>query len=312
MNVWNGIESHPVNAGSIVATIGNYDGVHLGHQAILHGVVEDARARGARSFLITFDPHPVAVVAPQRGQQLLQTRGQKLESLQATGLTDTLILKFNTELAALTGEQFFDQLLGERVALSALHVGENFRFGQGRRGDLELLRRIGSRRGFEVHGVAPVLAEGQVISSTAIRRALAAGDVKHACNMLGRPYAVVGEVVPGAGRGRSLNCPTANLELENEVQAKSGVYVTEARVIATRFPSVSNVGVRPTFDGDTTTVETHLLDFHEDLYRERLELRFLERLRDEIRFDSAEDLADQLSRDRAAATAFFQHQPIRS
>ena len=123
---------------------------------------------------------------------------------------------------------------------------------------------------------------------------------------------VVEQVVPGAGRGRSLNCPTANLELENEVQAKSGVYITEARVIATRFPSVSNVGVRPTFDGDTTTVETHLLDFHEDLYRERLELRFLERLRDEIRFDSAEDLADQLSRDRAAATAFFQHQPIRS
>ncbi len=312
VNVWNGIESYPDNAPPVVGTIGNYDGVHLGHQAILHGVIEDARARGTRSLLITFDPHPVSVVAPQRKLQLLQNRGQKLESLQATGLSDLLILEFNADLAALTGEQFFEQLLGQRVALSAIHVGENFRFGHGRRGDLDLLNQIGSRRGFEVHGVSPVDVDGRVISSSAIRRALAGGDVKLSRALLGRPYVVAGEVVPGDGRGRSLNCATANLELENEVLLKPGVYVTEALVIATRFASVTNVGVRPTFGGDTVTVETHLLDFDEDLYHERLQVQFLQRLRDEMRFDDVADLADQLARDRATAASFFQNQPLRT
>ena len=130
--------------------------------------------------------------------------------------------------------------------------------------------------------------------------------------MLGRPYAVLGEVVRGDGRGRSLNCPTANLELENEILLKSGVYLTEAVVVATRFPSVTNVGIRPTFGGDTVTVETHLLGFDDDLYRERRQVQFLERLRDEIRFDDVADLADQLARDRAAATSFFQNQPLRT
>ena len=311
MNVWNGIESYPENAPPVVGTIGNYDGVHLGHQAILHDVIEDARARGIRSLLITFDPHPVSVVAPQRKLQLLQSRGQKLESLGATGLSDLLILEFNAELAALTGEQFFEQLLGQ-VALSAIHVGESFRFGHGRQGDLDLLRQIGDRRGFEVHGVSPVVADGRVISSSAIRRALVAGDVKLSRTLLGRPYVVAGEVVPGDGRGRSLNCPTANLELENEILLQPGVYITEAMVLATRFPSVTNVGVRPTFGGDTVTVETHLLDCDEDLYHERLQVQFLERLRDEMRFDVVADLADQLARDRAAATSFFQNQPLQT
>ena len=312
MNVWTGIESYPDNAPPVVGTIGNYDGVHLGHQAILHGVVEDARARGTGSLLITFDPHPVAVLAPERKPQLLQNRGQKLESLQATGLSDLLILEFNAELAALTGEQFFEQLLGQRVDLSAIHVGENFRFGHGRRGDLDLLRQIGKRRGFDVHGVSPVVSDGRVISSSAIRRALAGGDVELSRTMLGRPYTVAGEVVPGDGRGRSLDCATANLELENEVLLKLGVYLTEALVIATRFPSVTNVGVRPTFGGDTVTVETHLLDFDEDLYHERLQVQFLQRLRDEIRFDDVTDLANQLARDRAAALSFFQNQPLQT
>jgi len=312
VNVWNGIESYPDNAPPVVGTIGNYDGVHLGHQAILHSVIENARARGTPSLLITFDPHPVSVVAPDRKPQLLQNRRQKLESLQATGLSDLLILEFNAELAALTGEQFFEQLLQGRLALAAIHVGENFRFGHGRHGDLDLLRQIGNRQGFEVHGVPPVDVDGRVISSTGIRRALAGGDVKLSRTMLGRPYAVEGEVVPGDGRGRSLSCPTANLDLENEVLLKSGVYVTEARVIATRFPSVTNVGVRPTFGGDTLIVETHLLGFAEDLYHERLQVRFLERLRDETRFDKVTDLADQLARDRAAAASYFQNQPLRT
>jgi riboflavin kinase/FMN adenylyltransferase len=273
-------------------------------------VVVEARARGAASLLITFSPHPLSVVAPDRKPKQLQNRGQKLETLRRSGLSDVLILDFNAELAALDGEQFFGQLLADRVAFLSIHVGENFRFGNGRAGDLTLMREIGSHHGFEVHGVAPVVANGHVISSTAIRRALADGDVALTRRMLGRPYVVSGEVVRGDGRGRSLDCPTANVGLHNEVLPQPGVYVTETMVIAGRFPSVTNVGVRPTFGGQSATVETHLLEFNDDLYHERIEVHFLERLRDEVEFDDAAMLADQMARDRAAAVAFFQNQPL--
>jgi riboflavin kinase/FMN adenylyltransferase len=310
MNIWNGIDSYPDDARAAVGTIGNYDGVHLGHQAILRHVVVEARARGAVSLLITFSPHPLSVIAPDRKPKQLQNRGQKLEALRQAGFSDVLILDFNAELAALDGEQFFGQLLAGRVPFLSIHVGENFRFGNRREGDLTLLREIGARHGFEVHGVEPVKANGHVISSTAIRRALADGDVGLSRRMLGRPHVVSGEVVHGDGRGRSLDCPTANVELDNEVLPRSGVYVTETMVIAGRFPSVTNVGVRPTFGGEGVTVETHLLGFSDDLYHERIEVHFLERLRDEVEFDDAAALAEQMARDRAAAVAFFQNQPL--
>jgi riboflavin kinase/FMN adenylyltransferase len=308
MNIWNGIECYPHDAGHVVATIGNYDGVHLGHRAILDRVVQTARARGLRSLLVSFSPHPLAVIAPERRPRLLQTRGQKLESLQQLGLSDLLILEFTPELAALTAQEFFDRILD--VAFTAVVVGDNFRFGHRRHGDLELLRRIGHARGFEVHGVPPLRADGAVISSSAIREALDAGDVERAARWLGRPYAVAGEVVHGDGRGRELGCPTANLELENEVVPARGVYVTETLALAGRFPSVTNVGVRPTFGGEALTVETHLLGFDDDLYHERVGLRFLARLRDERRFPGSAALADQIARDRAAAEAYFQNRPF--
>jgi riboflavin kinase/FMN adenylyltransferase len=310
MNIWNGIEAYPDGEPAVVGTIGNYDGVHLGHRSILRRVVEQAHALDAPSLLITFSPHPLSVVAPDRKPKRLQNRGQKLESLRRTGLSDLLILEFTPALAELNGERFFDQLLADRVRFASLYVGENFRFGRGREGTMELLRRIGSRHGFEVHGVAPVVGNGDVISSTAIRRALAEGDVTRAARMLGRPYLVEGEVTRGDGRGRSLDCPTANVEVANEVLPQPGVYVTETRVIAGRFPSVTNVGVRPTFGGEQVTVETHLLGFSDDIYHERIEVRFLERLRDEMRFEDAAALADQMARDRAAAVAFFQNRPL--
>ncbi len=310
MNVWNGIGSYPADAHAAVATIGNYDGVHLGHRAILRRVIDQAHAEGAPSLLITFSPHPLSVVAPDHDLELLQNRGQKLESLRQTGLSDVLIIEFDAHVAELSGEEFFARILADRLRFSAIHVGENFRFGHRREGNLALLRRIGARLGFEVHGVPAVQIDGGVISSTAIRAALAAGDVVAARRMLGRPYVVAGEVVRGDGRGRSLGCPTANLAPDNQVLPRPGVYVTETMVIAGRFPSVTNVGLRPTFGGDTLTVETHLLEFGEDLYHERLEVHFLDRLRDEQRFESASALANQIARDCAAAVAYFHNLPL--
>ncbi len=305
MIVWNGIERVPGATPPVVATIGNFDGVHVGHRAILDSAVAAARRKGLLSVLVTFEPHPLAVVDPGRKPRLLMTRRQKLEALEAAGLDAVLILEFTPEVAALDGEEFFSSHLGARLPLSAVHVGENFRFGHGRAGDLALLRKIGATRGFEVVGVAPVILGQEVVSSSAIRKAVEEGDVERARRMLGRPFAVSGEVVRGEGRGRTLEFPTANVDVENEMVPRRGVYVTEAVVLALRLPSVTNVGIRPTFGGSEMTVETHLIDFEDDLYGERMEVRFLARIRDEQRFTGASELADQIARDRAAAVAFF-------
>jgi riboflavin kinase/FMN adenylyltransferase len=305
MNVWNALDAFPTGREPIFATIGNFDGVHLGHQAILASVVQAARLRSAPSVLITFDPHPLAVVAPSRGPKLLQTRRQKLETLEATGLDGVLLLPFDRQLAALTGEEFFGKHLAERIRFAAVHVGSNFRFGRARGGDIGLLQTLGSELGFSVVVVLPVDVEGEPVSSSAIRTAIENGDVLKARAMLGRPFAVSGEVVRGDGRGRTIGFPTANIEVDNENIPARGVYITETVAFASRFPSITNVGVRPTFGGTTLSVESHLIDVDEDLYGERVEVRFLARLRDEARFAGRAELADQLARDRAAAASYF-------
>lgn len=310
MKIWNGIDSYPDRAPRAVATIGNYDGVHLGHRAILLSVVDEARRDGHVSVLVTFEPHPLQVVAPDRRPKLLQTRRQKLESLEQTGLDGVLILDFDRDMAALSGDAFFSRVLCGPVDFASIHVGSNFRFGHGRSGDVDALRSIGERHGFTVVTVPPVEIEGGVVSSSAVRKAVADGEVGAAHAMLGRPFAVVGEVVAGEGRGRSLRFPTANLDSSNELVPRRGVYVTETVALATRHPAVTNVGIRPTFNGGKLIVESHLLDYDGDLYGEQVEVRFLARLRDEQRFSGPRELADQIARDRAAASVYFQNLPL--
>jgi riboflavin kinase/FMN adenylyltransferase len=305
MNVWNSLDAFPTGREPIHATLGNFDGVHLGHQAILASVIRAARARSAPSLLVSFDPHPLAVVAPTRGPKLLQTRRQKLEALEASGLDGLLILPFDRELAALTGEDFFRAYLAERIRFASVHVGSTFRFGRARGGDIRLLTALGAELGFSVVTVPSVAVDGETVSSSVIRAAIEDGDVAKARAMLGRPFAVTGEVVHGEGRGKALEFPTANIAVENETVPGRGVYVTETVVFASRFPSITNVGVRPTFGGTTLAVESHLIDANEDLYGERLEVRFLARLRDERKFAGPAELADQIARDQAAAISYF-------
>ncbi len=312
MHVYNGLGTYPGQARPVVATVGNYDGVHRGHQKILRGVLERSRDRALRSLLITFEPHPLAIVAPERRPPLLMTRGQKLDHLEALGLDAVLILPFDARLAALSGEEFFGELGRRGVALAELRVGENFRFGHGRSGDLPLLQRIGRELGFDVDAVAPELVDGEPVSSSRVRAAVSDGDVERAQLLLGRPFELTGEVVRGDGRGRELRCPTANLAVDNELLPGGGVYITETTVLGARHASVTNVGVRPTFGRDALTVETHLLDFEGNLLRKRIAVRFLGRLRDEMKFNGIGELADQIARDIAAATAFFHNQPIRA
>lgn len=310
MNVWHGLEQLPSELLPVVGSIGKCDGVHVGHREILRRVVDEAAARRLRSLLISFDPHPLAIVAPERLPALLQTRRQKLDALRDLGLDDYLLLAFDRELAALDGERFFAEVLAPKLRFASLHVGTGFRFGHRRSGDVALLERIGRRDGFDVHEVPAVEIDGKVVSSSAIRDALRTGDVEAAGRMLGRPYAIEGEVVRGAGRGRELQFPTANLRVDNELLPRIGVYVTETLALASRYPSLSNIGVRPTFGGRELTVETHLLEFEGDLYTERVELRLLARLRDEMQFETATELGDQIARDRAAAISYFQNVPF--
>jgi riboflavin kinase/FMN adenylyltransferase len=302
--VWHGLERCPPGTPAALA-LGNFDGVHLGHQAVLDQVRTAARAGSARAVLVTFEPHPAEVLAPERRPRLLQTRRQKLAALEEAGVDAVLVLPFDLALAALSAEEFLERLC-TALRVRSIHVGTGFRFGRGRQGDVALLRTIGARRGFSVEEVPPVERDGERVSSSRIREAVQAGGVELARRLLGRPYALEGRVVRGEGRGAALAFPTANLAVENELPPLRGVYVTETVALALRWPSVTNVGVRPTFGGSRLTVESHLIDYGGDLYGERVEARFLARLRDERRFADAASLADQIARDRAAAVAWFQ------
>ncbi len=305
MQIWNGLERLPPGSPPVVATIGNYDGCHVGHRAIFREATQDARRRGLTSLAITFEPHPLAVVAPERCPPRIHTRGQKIEALGSTGLDALLILEFNKSLATRTGREFLESLLLPSLPLAAIHVGRSFRFGRGREGTIDLLRTIGVERGFEVHAIEPIQVDGEVVSSSTIRAAILAGDVTRARGLLGQPFTLVGEVVSGAGRGRQLGFPSANIEVENQLLPSIGVYVTETCIGAEHHLSMSNLGVRPTFGETRIVVESHLIDFSGDLYRERVETRFLARLRDERRFSGPEELKAQLTLDRAEAVKRF-------
>ena len=288
-----------------VVTIGNFDGVHLGHQRILFGVIERARAEKATPAVLTFFPHPSRVLRPSQAPPLLMTLEQRLAAVEAAGIEAALVLRFDAELAKVTAEAFVKRFVVETLRARAVMVGGNFRFGHRQAGDAKLLGELGRRWGFEEHIVPPVEIDGVVVSSSAMRQALAEGKVEEAARLLGRPFALAGEIRPGTGQGRKLVVPTLNLATEQECLPKMGVYATEALVEGKCYQSATNVGVRPTFDGGRLAIESHLLDFSKDLSSGPMEVRFLKRLRDEQKFSGPETLREQVLKDIAEAKEFF-------
>jgi len=302
---WNAHYSSPKRAS--VLAIGNFDGLHLGHQAILRAATARALEVSAVSTALTFDPPPLKVLRPESAPLRLSTNAQRIGWFSVLGVEAAVVLPFTMELARLAPEDFVEQVLVGDLRVAAILVGENFRFGHRGAGNVNLLRELGEGLGFEVVIIPPVVYRGEIVSSTIIRREIAQGDVSHADRLLGRPFVLTGEVVSGTGTGSKFTFPTLNLVPEQELLPARGVYITR-----TCFPgesrshrSVTNIGMRPTFNGTALTVETHLLDFRREIPAKRIEVRFWKRLREEQKFNGAAELREQIKRDIAGANRFF-------
>ncbi len=306
--IYRGLASIGPDFGPSAVTIGNFDGVHAGHRRIMRRAVALAAETGATPTVLTFDPHPATVVAPERTPRLLSTLEERAELMRQEGIERVVILPFDRAFSSLSPEEFARDVLAGVLQAKAVLVGENFRFGTRQTGDVDVLRALGEIYGFRTEVVSGVRLRGVLVSSTVIRGLIERGEVSRAGRLLERPYALQGPVVPGRGIGRQRTAPTLNLETPAEVIPARGVYITRACDVndASRtWASVTNVGVRPTFGGGPLTIETHLLEPLDGPDPLRLRVEFLRRLRDERQFDSPEELKAQILRDAATAQKFF-------
>jgi riboflavin kinase/FMN adenylyltransferase len=293
----------PTGEAGTVVTVGTFDGVHLGHMAVLREIAARAQAAGRKSVLVTFEPHPLEVVNPQAAPPLLTTGPERREVLTLTGLDYVVFLRFDRRLADYSPEQFVREVLIGRCGMRELVIGHDHGFGRGRSGDVETLRRLGASDGFAVDVVGQVELGGHAVSSTAIRRAVAGGDLRTAARLLGRPYTLSGRVVRGEGRGRTLGTPTINVGeySERKLLPPDGVYAARVEWVGGRAGGMLNQGPRPTFGETRRGVEVHLFEVDADLYGDWVRVEWVERLRDVERFASLDQLKSQLKRDRVAA-----------
>ena len=281
-----------------VATIGNFDGHHRGHRALLQTVVETARQANGTALVLTFDPHPVKVLAPHVDLRFLTSPEEKLARFEAAGIDEVVFLEFTPALAAMTAEQFVETVLHRGLKIAEIFVGEHFAFGKGRTGRITDLVRFGTMYGFTVHPVAPVMLDGEVVSSTRIRNLIHGGHVKEAATLIGRAYGISGTVIPGRQQGQSLGWPTANLHIPPQrVIPPDGVYAARARCEATTYDAIAYIGTRPTFGAGERLIEVNLLDQQRDLYGKEMLVEFVDRLRGDHTFASADELTAQIARD---------------
>ena len=305
--IFRSLDEVPAGFGPSAVSIGNFDGLHSGHRAILRRVSEVARENGWNPSVLTFDPHPAKVVAPERAPRLMTTPDQRCDLMREEGITQVLILPFNQEVAHFTPERFVKEILVGRLGVRAAFVGGNFRFGYQQAGDVTVLARLGEQFGFSTEVTHAVSLRGQMVSSSVIRRLTEAGRVELASRMLERPFFLEGKVGPGHGIGSKQTVPTLNLVEYGEILPAVGVYMTETRDLDRNrlWPSVTNVGFRPTFGGSNLSVETHLLEPLAPPSPERIRISFLRHLREEKRFDSPQELKAQILHDAERARAYF-------
>lgn len=298
--------SEPTQMGCAVG-IGIFDGVHRGHQALLRQVITLAEQESLEACAYTFDPHPAKVLRPALAPKLIEPISKRLERFAQLGLSKAVVEPFDREFAALEPEYFVEKILVNCLRAKHVVIGSGFTFGHLQKGNVELLQRLGKKFNFAVHAVSQVTVDGMVVSSTKVREFVSNGQMQGATLLLGRPYALYGKVVHGAHRGTSIGFPTANIQAQNELVPRGGVYAAIATGVSGRHNAVVNIGVNPTFGAETTVkIEAHLLDFNgESLYGNNLELEFIDRLRDEQRFESVQALVIQIKHDVLAARRLF-------
>ncbi|NLI81422.1 MAG: bifunctional riboflavin kinase/FAD synthetase [Deltaproteobacteria bacterium] len=302
MKVFVGVQEIARSIRNPVLTIGNFDGVHRGHQALFHRVREWAEKLHGESVVMTFYPQPLKVLAPETGPPLITLHEKKLELIASCGIDVTIVIPFDREFSKISAPSFVKDILVGKIGVRALVVGYDYRFGHGRQGDIDFLRQMGDEHGFFVDIVSGIRVEETVVSSTLIRQLIKDGDLREACRLLGRPYEVSGTVVTGRGRGgRLLGFPTANVRLSGQACPRPGVYAVQAEVNGAIYGGAANLGYNPTFGDDELSLEVHIFDFDKDIYGKPISVRFIDRLRDEQRFSGMEELVEQIRKDVARA-----------
>ncbi len=309
MQLINNIDKFKTKYKNPVITIGNFDGVHLGHQALLHEVIEKAEELNGTSMAMTFEPHPTRVLKPDYYLPLITLYEQKVELIEKSGIDVLVCLPFNRKFASITANDFIDNLLLETIAIKAIVVGKDYSFGKNREGNIHLLKKYASQKGFEVivSNWIPVSGNCPVrISSTKIRELVLDGKVAEVPQLLGRFYQIRGIVVPGRNRGgRLLCCPTANINLKDELCPKRGVYAVIVECLNCKYKGVANIGYSPTFTDQQFTVEVHILNFNKDIYEQQIRVNFITRIRDEKKFFNINELAEQIKKDIKKADAIL-------
>ena len=307
MQVFRELEEVPLQLGPTVVSVGNFDGVHVAHQAVVQHMAERAHAIGGKAVVVTFEPHPLRILRPDVAPKLLTPLEVKLQLLEKTGVDAALVLPFSRDLSLMSAHDFARQVLVDALHAREVHEGYNFHFGHKAQGNVETLAAFGREMGFDVHTYSELMLRGHHVSSTELRALVAAGRVERARALLGRPFSILSSPGRGRGYGTRYTVPTVNLARYDELVPANGVYITWVRINGECFDAVTNVGVRPTFGPDSFAIESHLLDFHEIelLAQTEVELIFLKRLREEIKFDSVDALREQIGRDVARAQRFF-------
>jgi riboflavin kinase / FMN adenylyltransferase len=307
MQIFHKLDDIPAYFGPTILSIGNFDGVHRAHRHVIAEIVRRAREQGTRAMAVTFEPHPVRILRPDAGLRLLTPTPEKLRLLDETGLDATLLLPFTRDLSLMTPHQFAEKILKRRLHAREVHEGYNFHFGRKAAGDVNMLAEFGKDMGFRVEVYPEMRLRGEPVSSSRIRKLLQAGRVSRARHLLGRPFSILSTPGRGRGYGSKYTVPTINLSRYVELVPQDGVYITRTSVAGECFDSVTNVGNRPTFGAESFAVETHLLNFHQiELTPEtEVEIYFLQRLRDEIKFPSVDALREQIAKDVKKARRYF-------
>jgi riboflavin kinase/FMN adenylyltransferase len=307
MQIFHKLDDVPADFGPTLVSVGNFDGVHRAHAHVLREIVSRSPGRGAKSVAVTFEPHPARILRPDSGLKLISPTAEKLRLLENTGVDAVLLLTFGRDLSLMTPRQFAERILKKKLHAREVHEGYNFRFGHKAAGDMKLLTELGHEMGFEVKIYPEMRLRGEPVSSSHIRRLIAEGRVSRARHLLARPFCILGTPGRGRGYGSRYTVPTINLARYEELVPKDGVYITCTRVGSETFESVTNVGNRPTFGEISFAIETHLLNFHpiELTPETEVEICFLERLRDEIKFPSVDALREQIARDVQKARRYF-------